>query len=247
MAFVPTVGGFLPEGVPRRLDHTVEIRAVLQCLPIGKVSFFTYGSAKDQKTHEGQMSRTLRAAILLLFLASCGGSNFTAPHHLDDACSVIQQRPQYLAAMRVAQSNWGVPISVQMAILYQESKFIGNARTPHQYALGVIPMGRQSSAYGYAQALDSTWDDYRKERNNLGARRDNIRDATDFVGWYINGTTASLGISKGDAENQYLAYHEGRNGFSNKSYQSKRWLVDVAHRLGKRADLYHTQLQTCLH
>ena len=192
------------------------------------------------------MSRTLRASLLLLFLASCGGGNFTAPHHMDDACSVIRQRPQYLNAMKAAQSRWGVPISVQMAILYQESKFIGNARTPHQYALGVIPMGRQSSAYGYAQALDSTWDDYRREQNRSGARRDNIRDATDFMGWYIDGSTAMLGLSKTDAESQYLAYHEGRNGYANQSYKAKGWLVDVAQRIGARAAMYHDQLATCL-
>lgn len=192
------------------------------------------------------MSRTLRASILLLFLASCGGGNFSAPRHLDDACSVIRQRPQYLSAMRATQSKWGVPISVQMAILYQESKFIGNARTPHQYALGVIPMGRQSSAYGYAQALDSTWDDYRHERHRRGARRDNIRDATDFMGWYIDGSTRKLGIAKTDAESQYLAYHEGRNGFAAQSYNAKGWLVDVAQKVGARASMYHDQLSTCL-
>ena len=192
------------------------------------------------------MSRTLRAAILLLFLASCGGGNFSAPHHLDDACSVIRQRPQYLAAMKATQRKWGLPISVQMAVLYQESKFIGNARTPHQYALGVIPLGRQSSAYGYAQALDSTWDDYRHEEHRMSARRDNIRDATDFMGWYIDGSTQRLGLSKADAENQYLAYHEGRAGFSAQSYKAKGWLIDVASRVGARAAMYRTQLATCL-
>lgn len=192
------------------------------------------------------MSRTLRASMLLLFLASCGGGNFSAPHNMDDACAVIHQRPQYLAAMQVAQRKWGVPISVQMAMLYQESKFIGNARTPHEYALGVIPLGRQSSAYGYAQALDSTWDDYRRDQHRMGARRDNIRDATDFMGWYVDGTTAKLGIAKTDAENQYLAYHEGRNGFAARSYKAKGWLVAVAQRVGARAAMYHDQLATCL-
>lgn len=192
------------------------------------------------------MSRAIRASILLLFLASCGGGNFSAPKHMDDACSVIRQRPQYLRAMRATQAKWGVPISVQMAILYQESKFIGNARTPHQYALGVIPMGRQSSAYGYAQALDSTWDDYKKERHRFGARRDNIRDATDFMGWYIQGTFQDLGVSKSDAESQYLAYHEGRRGFANGSYKAKGWLVDVAAKVGARAATYHDQLTRCL-
>jgi len=192
------------------------------------------------------MSRTLRALFLLLLLASCGGGNFSAPRNMDDACSVIQQRPSYLKAMKVAQRKWGVPISVQMAVLYQESKFIGNARTPHQYALGVIPMGRQSSAYGYAQALDSTWDDYRHERNKGGARRDNIRDATDFMGWYMDTTTTELGISKSDAQSQYLAYHEGRKGFARQSYKSKGWLMDVAQEVGNRSQLYHSQLASCL-
>ncbi len=192
------------------------------------------------------MSRTLRASILLLFLASCGSGNFSAPRNMDDACSVIQQRPSYLSAMRATQKKWGVPISVQMAVLYQESKFIGNARTPHQYALGVIPMGRQSSAYGYAQALDSTWDDYRKERNRGGARRDNIRDATDFMGWYMDTTTNELGISKTDARSQYLAYHEGRKGYARQSHKSKGWLMDVAAEVGNRARLYHSQLSRCL-
>ena len=192
------------------------------------------------------MSRTLRASMLLLFLASCGGGNFSAPHHLDDACSVIRQRPQYLSAMKATQRKWGVPISVQMAVLYQESKFIGNARTPHQYALGVIPMGRQSSAYGYAQALDSTWDDYRREQRRSSAKRDNIRDATDFMGWYIDGTAQRLGLAKTDAESQYLAYHEGRSGFARQSYKAKGWLVDVAAKVGARAAMYRSQLATCL-
>ena len=192
------------------------------------------------------MSRLLRAAILLLFLASCGGGNFTAPRNLDDACSIIHQRPSYLSAMQVSQRKWGVPISVQMAVLYQESKFVGNARTPHHYALGVIPLGRQSSAYGYSQALDSTWDEYRRDQHRGAARRDNIRDATDFIGWYMDGSTQILGLSKTDAESKYLAYHEGRTGYSNASYKSQGWLVSIAQQVGARASIYHDQLQSCL-
>ena len=192
------------------------------------------------------MSRLLRASILLLFLASCGGGNFSAPHNLDDACSIIAQRPSYLSAMQATARRWDVPVYVQMATLYEESKFIGNARTPHRYALGIIPMGRQSSAYGYSQALDSTWDDYRRDQNRYGARRDNIRDATDFMGWYMDGSTQSLGIAKTDAENQYLAYHEGRNGFAAHSYRAKGWLVAIGQQVGARAERYRSQLQTCL-
>ncbi len=191
------------------------------------------------------MSRTLRASILVLLLASCGGGNYKAPRNLDDACAILSQRPTYWRAMKKAERRWGVPVSVQMAAIYQESKFIGNARTPHRFALGVIPMGRQSSAYGYSQALDSTWEEYQQEEGGRRARRDRIEDATDFMGWYMHNSTEKLGISKSDAEAQYLAYHEGRTGYVNQSHLDKPWLVEVAAAVGARAVLYEAQLNYC--
>lgn len=191
------------------------------------------------------MSRILRASILLLALASCGGGNSSAPKNLDDACSILKQRPTYYKAMKATERKWGVPVHVQMAAIYQESKFIGNARTPHQYALGVIPMGRQSSAYGYSQALDGTWEEYQRDQRRFGAKRDRIGDATDFMGWYMSQSSQKLGISKGDAEAQYLAYHEGRTGYAKQSYLSKPWLVDVASSIGQRSMTYQAQLATC--
>lgn len=147
--------------------------------------------------------------------------------------------------MRDTERQWGIPVHVQLAAMHQESKFVGNARTPHRYALGVIPMGRQSSAYGYSQALDSTWEEYQKDSGRRGARRDRIQDATDFMGWYMRGTTDRLGISPDDAESQYLAYHEGRTGFANQSYLGKPWLVEVASKVGARAEMYRQQLAYC--
>ena len=193
------------------------------------------------------MSRALRASILLLFLASCGGGDFSAPDNLDDACAIVAQRPSYLRAMQATERRWGVPVHEQMAIIHQESKFIGNARTPHQYALGVIPMGRQSSAYGYSQALDSTWDEYKKATRRGSAKRDRITDAADFMGWYIEGTTEEIGIAKTDVRDQYLAYHEGRRGYANKSYKGKPWLVSIAGNVEKRSEMYRKQLATCRH
>ena len=191
------------------------------------------------------MSRTLRAAILLILLASCGGGNFKAPRNLDNACAILAQRPSYWTALKRTERKWDVPTSVQMAAIYQESKFIGNARTPHRYVLGVIPMGRQSSAYGYSQALDGTWEEYQKEEGGRGTKRDRIEDATDFMGWYMHNSTERLGISKSDARAQYLAYHEGRTGYANQSYQGKPWLVEVAGAVEARAVMYESQLSGC--
>ncbi len=191
------------------------------------------------------MSRAVRASILLLFLASCGSGKFSAPRELDDACAIVHQRPEYLRAFKATERKWGVPVNVQMAAIWQESKFIGNARTPHRYALGIIPMGRQSSAYGYSQALDGTWEEYLDAEGRSGARRDKIADASDFMGWYMAETTATLGVPLWDAENQYLAYHEGRTGYANQSYEGKPWLVDVAAAVGTRSSMYAGQLEGC--
>ena len=190
------------------------------------------------------MSRLLRVSVFVL-VASCGGGNYSAPQNMDDACAIVSQRPEYLRAMRQTERRWGVPVAVQMATIYQESKFIGDARTPFNYALGVIPMGRQSSAYGYSQALDGTWEEYQAESGNRGARRNRIDDATDFMGWYMHKSAEGLGIPKWDAQNQYLAYHEGRSGYARGSHRDKAWLLNVAAQVGQRAVTYDTQLRSC--
>lgn len=190
------------------------------------------------------MNRFLKLAIVAL-VASCGGGNYEAPRNLDNACAIVAERPAYLRAMKKAERRWGVPVHVQMATIHQESKFIGDARTPHRYVLGVIPVGRQSSAYGYSQALDGTWEEYQQKTGNRRARRDRISDATDFMGWYMHGSYEKLGLSKWDATSQYLAYHEGRGGYARGSYRSKSWLMGVANKVGARAQTYRAQLAAC--
>jgi len=191
------------------------------------------------------MSRTLCAMLLALMLASCGGSYKAVPRNLDDACSIAQQRPKYMKSFKATERKWGVPVSVQMATIYQESRYRGDARTPYRFVLGVIPMGRQSSAYGFSQALDGTWDQYRKETGRRSAKRDRMSDASDFIGWYMNKSLEKNNIALNDAHNQYLAYHEGHSGYARGSYKSKSWLMRVAANVDTRAKMYDGQLRTC--
>lgn len=191
------------------------------------------------------MSRVLIALMVVLFVASCGGGDKRPPNNMENACAILREKSHFKKALKATQRKWGVPVNVQMAVLYQESKFISNARTPHKYVLGVLPMGRQSSAYGYAQALDGTWDQYRKETGNRGAKRDNIRDATDFMGWYFTKSRQKNGISLADARGQYLNYHEGHTGYARGTYKSKAWLLRVADDVNSRAARYGQQLNGC--
>ncbi|MEI4231623.1 transglycosylase SLT domain-containing protein [Roseovarius sp. D22-M7] len=193
------------------------------------------------------MSRTLRALVVLVLLSSCGGGTGygTAPRNLDNACAILAERPEYARAFRASAARWGVPAHVQMATIHQESKFVSDARTPFRYSLGVIPRGRISSAYGYSQALDGTWDEYKSETNNYAARRSDIHDAADFIGWYMAGSSDRLGLSPYDARNQYLAYHEGRSGYARGNQNTKPWLLRVSDNVARRADRYRAQLGSC--
>ena len=191
------------------------------------------------------MSRTFCALIIAVLLASCSGGPTRAPRDLDNACAILKERPEYYRAFRAAERRWGVPVHVQMATIHQESKFIADARTPFRYVIGVIPMGRQSSAFGYSQALDATWDEYLAEAGGFRAKRDRINDASDFMGWYMNKSRDKNGIPLHDAENQYLAYHEGNTGYARQSYNSKPWLVAVARKVRARSDMYQQQIAGC--
>ncbi|PJE27747.1 hypothetical protein SAMN06297129_0293 [Pseudooceanicola antarcticus] len=193
------------------------------------------------------MIKKLPAILIVLIVASCGGGRDTvAPRNMDNACSILDQRPHFKKAFKRTERKYGIPVHVQMAVMHQESKFIGNARTPHRFALGIIPMGRQSSATGYSQALDGTWEEYQRKTGNRRARRTDIDDAADFMGWYMSETTLRLGIPLSDARAQYLAYHEGRTGYSRGSYRNKSWLLSVSQRVALRSELYADQLAYCL-
>ena len=191
------------------------------------------------------MSRIMSAMIALLIMASCGGGQKSPPRNLDNACSIITQKPDYLKAFKATERRWGVPTHVQMATIYHESRYRADARTPHKYVLGIIPMGRVSSAYGFSQALDGTWEEYQREAGRRSSKRDRINHATDFIGWYMNKTREKNGIALSDARNQYLAYHEGHTGYARGSYKSKSWLLGVADKVASRADMYQAQLANC--
>ena len=95
------------------------------------------------------------------------------------------------------------------------------------------------------EVKDETWNWYRKSSGNSWADRDDFDDAVDFIGWYGDVTHRKLGISKWDAYNQYLAYHEGHGGFKRKTYLRKPWLIKVARKVAGRARSYHAQLKKC--
>ena len=184
----------------------------------------------------------LTAHILVLSLAGCTAR---APSNLDNSCAIFDEKRSWYRATSRSQKRWGVPIHVQLAIIHQESRFQADAKPPRRKILWIIPGPRPSTAEGYTQALDITWDEYRKLTGNRGADRDDFDDSVDFIGWYGDRSTRRAGISRSDAYRQYLAYHEGAGGYLRGTYKNKGWLVRVAAKVRDRADRYRRQLTTC--
>jgi hypothetical protein len=191
------------------------------------------------------MSVTLPKSLLLfiaMLLSACANN---PPKNIDNICEIFEEKDGWYDDALSSYEHWGVPIHVQMAIIYQESRFKHDAETEMQYFLWIIPVGRKSTAYGYAQVKDDTWDWYAKSTGNRGADRDDFADAVDFIGWYGRMSYDKLKISKWDAYGQYLAYHEGHGGYQRKTYNKKPWLIKVARKVDQRAKSYHTQLAKC--
>jgi hypothetical protein len=156
------------------------------------------------------------------------------------------ERPQWFAAMRKTEERWGVPISVQLAIIARESSFEHDARPTKRIGSGIFSREvPRSSAYGYAQAIDGTWDGYRKATGRRRADRTDFADSADFIGWYMADNHRVNGVPVHDAYNQYLAYHEGKAGYARGTYRRKSWLPAVARDVQTWATRYEAQLRTC--
>ncbi|MDP1930164.1 MAG: hypothetical protein Q8L60_01755 [Gammaproteobacteria bacterium] len=188
------------------------------------------------------MRKPLFLLASALALTSCIS---TQPRNISNVCDMFEDRHSWYTAAERTKARWGVPVPVSMAFINQESSYQSRARPPRTRILWVIPWRRPSSAFGYAQALDSTWDEYRRETGNTFAMRSNFGDAVDFIGWYNANSYRRNNIQLYDARNLYLAYHEGHTGFARSTYADKPWLLETAARVQTNADRYGVQYMQC--
>ncbi len=191
------------------------------------------------------MSATFRSPLLAALVALLTACATSPPDEPDDICSIFTEKRDWYLASRDAQARWNTSMHVALAIMYQESSFEKDARPPRTRLLGFIPWKRPSSAYGYAQALDGTWEKYLQATGERGRDRDDFSDAVDFVHWYMNEAVRLNGVSRDDARALYLNYHEGLVGYRRKSHLRKPWLNGVATRVQQRAQRYARQYAAC--
>lgn len=195
-------------------------------------------SEKNNKRHFATL-------LPLLFAALGAGCAVSPPKNPDDICSIFREKDDWYGEAKDAEEKWGSPIATMMAIVHQESRFVQDARPPRTKILWIFPGPRPSDAYGYAQALGSTWRSYQRDASNYGADRDDFGDAIDFVGWYNHTSARQCSIESNDTYHLYLAYHEGQGGFNRRTFRNKAWLKKVSHKVSARAQSYRRQLNSC--
>ena len=178
---------------------------------------------------------------MLLVLTGCVWGPPTNPENI---CDIFDQKWGWHSDAKDAARRWGASIPIMMAIMYQESSFVDDAKPPRVHILGIPMWWRESSARGYAQAKTDTWRWYEQSAGRNGDR-DDFDDAIDFIGWYNNMSGRMSGIAQTDAYSLYLASHEGQGGLNSGSYRNKDWLLAVASRVQERASRYAAQYQRC--
>jgi len=184
----------------------------------------------------------IASIVCSVLITSCVSA---PPRNVSDVCDIFEDRRSWYRAAKSSEQRWGVPIAVNMAFIYQESSFQARAKPERSRFLWVFPGPRLSSAFGYAQALDSTWAEYVSASGNRGASRSDFSDAIDFVAWYNANSNRTSNIGKDDARNLYYAYHEGNGGYQRGTYRSKQWLIDAAGRVQSNSSRFSLQMKSC--
>lgn len=184
--------------------------------------------------------------VSVILISGCMMHTQAPPHNVDNLCTIFREYPNWYHESKDVERRWHVPVTVQMAIVHQESKFDANAQPQRTKLLWIIPWTRPSSAYGYSQALRGTWALYKRSRGGAFVTRDHFGDGVDFIGWYANEAYRRARISRKNTYQLYLAYHEGVGGYLQKTYLRKPWLIAVAHKVSAREKIYRAQMASCV-
>ena len=174
-----------------------------------------------------------------------GGCASAPPNEPNNICQIFREKPRLYRDVAESERRWKIPAHVIMAHTRRESSYIHDARPPRTKLLWFIPWKRPSSAYGYAQATNETWFDYKRSTGRSRADRDDFGDAMDFIGWYLDRSHRTLGIARNDARNLYLSYHEGLSGYRSGKWKRNAWLKGAAGKVATDAARYELQLASC--
>ena len=186
-----------------------------------------------------------RFIVMMVSAALFVGCASGPPADPNNICRVLAEEKSWKKDARKARKRWGLPPHVGFAFVHRESTFRAKAKPERNKLLGIVPLARPSSAFGYAQATDEAWSDYKKATGRRFVQRDDMGDALDFIGWYNHTSNKRLGLSKSDAYSLYLAYYSGHGGYARGTWKKSSAIKGYAKKAARQAAIYKRQLRRC--
>tara|TARA_B100000029_G_scaffold464769_1_gene498937 strand:+ start:123 stop:734 length:612 start_codon:yes stop_codon:yes gene_type:complete len=187
------------------------------------------------------LNKNLIYFVVFFFVASCT----SVPKYPANACKVFEQKYLWYKSAKKSSEVYGVPIHMILAFVNKESGFNRWAKPKRTKLFKVIPYKRPSSSFGYSQAVNKTWELYKKETNSPLALRTRFKDSVMFIGWYINKTNKINRIPLNDAYRQYLNYYLGWGSYAKKAYKTDKKAIIYAKKVEKQSKIYKNQLKEC--
>ena len=184
--------------------------------------------------------------MLALGILIVGGCTSGPPADPNNICRILADEKGWKKRRAQGSEALGSPTSSGFCFCASRIYFFrARAKPERKKLLGIVPTVRPSSAFGYAQATDAAWSDYKKATGRTFVRRDNMGDALDFIGWYNHTSNKRLGLSKSDAYSLYLAYYSGHGGYARGTWKRSAAIKGYAKKAARQAAIYKRQLRRC--
>jgi hypothetical protein len=187
------------------------------------------------------LNRNIIYLILFLFVNSCS----SIPKYPTNACKIFGERYLWYKHTKKSSEIYGAPMHIILAFVNKESGFNRWAKPKRTKLFKIVPYKRPSSSFGYSQAVNKTWEQYKKETNNPLALRSRFKDSVLFIGWYINKTNKINKVPLNDPYRQYLNYYLGWGNYSKKVYKTDKKAIIFAKKVEQQSKIYKNQLKEC--
>ncbi len=187
------------------------------------------------------LNRNLFYFILFFFVVSCS----SIPKYPNNACKVFGENYLWYKSIKKSSETYKAPIHIILAFVNKESGFNRWAKPKRNKLFKIIPYKRPSSSFGYSQAVNKTWELYKKETDSPLALRTRFKDSVMFIGWYISKTNKINKIPLNDSYRQYLNYYLGWGNYSKKVYKTDKNAIIYAKNVEKQSNIYKKQLKEC--
>ena len=83
--------------------------------------------------------KLIRYGLVVLGMTVMLGCATSPPEQVDNVCDIFREKSGWYEDAKESRARWGAPVSVSMAFMYQESRFVATAKPPRKKWWGVIP------------------------------------------------------------------------------------------------------------